>query len=71
LGQGFAAGLNLAIVLDLFSRKVVGWAMAPTMSASLVCDRLVKQTRPILELRRYAFGSTIFFQTDSLSSKDI
>jgi len=29
--------LYLAIVLDLFSRKVVGWAMAPSMPAELVC----------------------------------
>jgi transposase InsO family protein len=27
-------------VLDLFSRKVVGWAMAPSMPTSLVCDAL-------------------------------
>ena len=32
--------LYLAVVLDLFSRKVVGWAMAPHMQASLVCDAL-------------------------------
>jgi len=30
--------LYLAIVLDLFSRKVVGWAMSQTMTAKLVCD---------------------------------
>ena len=32
--------LYLAIVLDLFSRKVVGWAIAPSMSAELVCAAL-------------------------------
>lgn len=32
--------LYLAAVLDLFSRKVVGWAMAPTMPAELVCTAL-------------------------------
>lgn len=32
--------LYLAVVLDLFSRKVVGWAMAPHMQASLVCQAL-------------------------------
>lgn len=32
--------LYLAVVLDLFSRKVVGWAMAPCMPASLVCVAL-------------------------------
>ena len=30
----------LAIVLDLFARKVVGWAMAPDMQARLVCRAL-------------------------------
>ena len=32
--------LYLAIVLDLFSRRVVGWAMAARMTAALVCDAL-------------------------------
>ena len=32
--------LYLAIVLDLYARKVVGWAMAPNMPAKLVCDAL-------------------------------
>ena len=44
-----AGWLYLAVVLDLFSRKVVGWAMAPTMPASLVCDALrmaIQQRRP-------------------------
>lgn len=32
--------LYLAAVLDLHSRKVVGWAMAPHMHAELVCEAL-------------------------------
>lgn len=32
--------MYLAAVLDLYSRKIVGWAMAPTMPASLVCTAL-------------------------------
>ena len=32
--------LYLAVVLDLFARKVVGWAMAPDMQATLVCRAL-------------------------------
>lgn len=35
-----AGWLYLATVMDLYSRKVVGWAMAPTMPAKLVCDAL-------------------------------
>lgn len=32
--------LYLAVVLELFSRKIIGWAMAPTMPADLVCRAL-------------------------------
>lgn len=32
--------LYLAVVMDLFSRKIVGWAMAPNMLAELVCAAL-------------------------------
>jgi putative transposase len=32
--------LFLAVVLDLFSRRVVGWSMQPQMSAQLVMDAL-------------------------------
>ena len=32
--------LYLAVVLDLYSRKVIGWAMSERMTASLVCDAL-------------------------------
>lgn len=44
-----AGWLDLAVVIDLFSRKVVGWAMAPGISAKLVCDALhmaLQQRRP-------------------------
>jgi putative transposase len=32
--------LYLAAVLDLYSRKVIGWAMAPSMPAELLCTAL-------------------------------
>lgn len=35
-----AGWLYLAVVLDLYARKVVGWAMAPDMQATLVCSAL-------------------------------
>lgn len=43
--------LYLAAVLDLYSRKVVGWAMAPNMASGLVCTALqmaisLRQPRP-------------------------
>lgn len=36
-GQGW---LHLAIVLDLYARRVVGWAMAPTLDQQLAADAL-------------------------------
>ena len=41
--------LYLAAVMDLFSRKIVGWAMAPTMPTELVATalrRAVQQRKP-------------------------
>lgn len=41
--------LYLAIVIDLYSRKVVGWSMSSRMKAKLVCDALrmaIWQRRP-------------------------
>ena len=32
--------LYLAVVIDLFSRRVVGWGMSSRMKASIVCDAL-------------------------------
>ena len=32
--------LYLAVVIDLYSRKVVGWSMSSQMTAQLVCDAL-------------------------------
>ena len=32
--------LYLAVVLDLYSRRVVGWSMSARMTATLVCDAL-------------------------------
>jgi transposase InsO family protein len=32
--------LYLAVILDLFSRQVIGWSMAECMTADLVCDAL-------------------------------
>jgi transposase InsO family protein len=37
--------LYLAAVLDLYSRKIVGWAMAPNMPVELVCTALQIPTR--------------------------
>ncbi len=37
-GEGW---LFVAVVLDLFSRRVVGWSMSPSMTAQLVIDALL------------------------------
>ena len=45
--------LYLAAVLDLHSRKIVGWAMAPEMPAALVCATLqmaIAQRNPLTGL---------------------
>lgn len=39
LGTG-EGGLYLAVILDLYSRAVIGWAMDRRMTAQLVCDAL-------------------------------
>ena len=33
--------LYLAVVMDLFARKVVGWSMKPTLARELVVDALL------------------------------
>ncbi len=45
--------LYLAVVMDLFSRKIVGWSMSSRMKASLVCDALnmaIWQRKPLAGL---------------------
>lgn len=37
--------LYLAVVMDLFSRKVVGWAVSPSIRRELVLDALLKAVR--------------------------
>ena len=44
-----AGWLYLAIVIDIYSRRVVGWSMGSRMTAQLVCDALkmaIWQRRP-------------------------
>lgn len=36
--------LYLAVVLDLFNRKVVPWPLKPRMKADIVCDTLTIAT---------------------------
>lgn len=38
--------LYVAVVIDLFSRRVVGWSMNNTMTVQLVTDALMMRCRP-------------------------
>ena len=44
--------MYLAVVMDLFSRKIVGWSMQPHMKAELACDAL----RSALDMRQPKAG---------------
>ena len=47
--------LYLAVVIDLYARKVVGWSMGSRLTAALACDAL----RMALWRRRPAYGALI------------
>lgn len=53
--------LYLAAVIDLFSRRVVGWSMSATMTAQLVTDALImaiwRRGKPDAVLHHLAQGS--------------
>ncbi|WP_157902376.1 DDE-type integrase/transposase/recombinase, partial [Escherichia coli] len=38
--SGWYGWLYLAVVIDLWSRAVIGWSMSPRMTAQLACDAL-------------------------------
>ena len=59
--------LYLATVLDLFSRKVVGWAMAPNMPAELVCAAL----RMAIQKRQPAPGLIVHSDRGSQYASDL
>ena len=59
--------LYLATVLDLFSRKVVGWAMAPNMPAELVCAAL----RMAIQQRQPARGLIVHSDRGSQYASDL
>jgi putative transposase len=48
--------LYLAVVIDLFSCRIVGWSMKTTIDRTLVCDALKMACLP----RRPEAGKTIF-----------
>ena len=52
--------LTLAAVMDLHSRKIVGWAMSPSMPAELVCRALLMA----LGQRQPGMGLTLTLHSD-------
>ena len=50
--------MYLAIVIDLYSRAVIGWSMQSTMSRQLVCDALM------MALWRRGFPRGVLFHSD-------
>ena len=50
--------LHLAIVLDLFSRRIVGWALAPTLTTALVHEALT------MAITTRQPGSGLLFHSD-------
>lgn len=50
--------MYLAVVIDLYSRAVIGWSMQSTMSRELVCDALM------MALWRRGFPRKVLFHSD-------
>jgi transposase InsO family protein len=50
--------LYLATVIDLYSRKVIGWSLQSTMTKQLVCDALM------MALWRRGFPRNVLFHSD-------
>lgn len=50
--------MYLAVVIDLYSRSVIGWSIQPTMSRKLVCDAF------IMALWRRGFPRGVLFHSD-------
>jgi putative transposase len=50
--------MYLAVIIDLYSRSVIGWSMQATMTRDLVCDALM------MALWRRGFPSGVIFHSD-------
>ncbi len=50
--------MYLAVVIDIYSRAVIGWSIQPTMSRQLVCDALM------MALWRRGFPRGVLFHSD-------
>ncbi len=63
--------LYVAVVLDLFSRRIVSWSMSAAMTAEMVTNALMiavwREGRPRLITRTFAMGGVP--ETDRTPSK--
>ena len=50
--------MYLAVIIDLYSRSVIGWAMEPTMTRQLVCNALM------MALRHRGFPRNVICHSD-------
>jgi transposase InsO family protein len=50
--------MYLAVVIDLYSRAVIGWSMQPIMSRKIVCDALV------MAIKRRGYFKDLLFHSD-------
>lgn len=50
--------MYLAVVIDLYSRAVIGWSIQPTMTKQLICDAF------IMALWRRGFPKNVLFHSD-------
>lgn len=50
--------MYLVVVIDLWSRAVIGWSMLPRMTAQLACDALQ------MALWRRKYPENVIFHTD-------
>lgn len=69
-GEGW---LYLAAILDAWSRRVVGWACAPTLAATLViaaCETALKQRRPPLGTIHHSDRGSQYTDTQLLELLD-
>ena len=63
--------LYLAAILDLWSRRIVGWACAPTLHASLVLaalQRALRQRRPAMGLLHHSDRGSQYVDEDYLKA---
>ena len=63
--------LYLAIVLDLFSRKILGWKLSDSMKSSLVTDALQRALRTGLPVPGSIFHSDRGSQYSSINTRDL